>query len=204
MLMLVFPIGTPLGTGFLLWRARYCINPPNARSQADALRARTANPTIATLSHLFSPYKPRLFLFEVVDMCRRIVMTGALVFIRGQRTRAVLGLGLSLFFVVVYENLSPYVSTPLNALSVSSVWLVVLVYGGGLMIISRPCGFSDTGLGVFLTVAVVAVVAFAVALQCEKLRRYRMVLGVCLLVDLKLAFELTHSVCLRRVGTRRA
>ena len=182
--MLVFPIGTPTGTGLLLWRHRDRINPPSAKSQVDALKTRTitADPSIAPLSQLFSQYKSRFFLFDVVDMCRRIMLTGALVFIRGRRTRAVLGLALSQLFVLVYHVCSPYISTPLNALSVSSAWLLVLVYGGGVMVISRPCGVSDTGLGVFLTVAVVVLVAFAVALQLEKMRRYRTLLNALIFV----------------------
>ena len=108
-------------------------------------------------------------------MYRRLIMTGALVFIRGQRTRAVIGLALSLFFALVYENTSPYVSTPLNALSISSVWLLVLVYGGGVMMVSRPCGFSELGLGIFLLVAILADFLIAIVMQFEKTRRHRQV-----------------------------
>ena len=124
-MLLVYPVAIPLGTGYLLWRSRHGINPPNANSEADAITSRSANPEIAPYRQLFSPYRPHLYLFEVVDMSRRLIMTGTLVFIRGQRTRAVIGLALSLFFALIYENASPYVSRPLNALSVSSVWLLV-------------------------------------------------------------------------------
>ena len=36
-LLLVFPIGTPLVTGIMLWRSRDRINPPNVDSEADAI-----------------------------------------------------------------------------------------------------------------------------------------------------------------------
>ena len=175
-MLLVYPVAIPLGTGYLLWRSRHGINPPSAKSEADAITTRSADPEIAPFRELFSPYRPHLYLFEVVEMYRRLIMTGALVFVRGQRTRAVIGLTLSLFFALVYENTSPYVSTPLNALSVSSVWLLVLVYGGGMMLIGRPCGFSDAGLGWFLLVAVVADFSLATALQFDMTLRHRSVL----------------------------
>ena len=89
-LLLVFPIGTPLVTALLLWRSRDCINPPNANSEADAITTRMADPEIAPLRQLFSPYKPRWFFFEVIDMYRRLLMSGALVFISAKRRRAVI------------------------------------------------------------------------------------------------------------------
>ena len=43
-LLLVFPIGTPLVTGIMLWRSRDRINPPNADSEADAITTRMKQP----------------------------------------------------------------------------------------------------------------------------------------------------------------
>ena len=99
-------------------------------------------------------------------------------FIRRPRTRAVVGLCLSLIFAFVYEKLQPYVSRPLNALSTASVWQVVIVYGAGVLLVCRPCGFSERGLGVFLFIATLLLFLFATLLQFEKARRHQKVLNM--------------------------
>ena len=45
------------------------------------------------------------------------------------------------------------------------------------MIVGKPCGFSDLGLGVFLLVIMLALFVFAVVLQFEKALRHRLVLA---------------------------
>ena len=151
--IVIYPIGTPLCLGYLLWRSRKRLNPPHAKSEADALSIRAGDQSIAALHQLFYPYRPTYFYFEVVDIYRRILMTGSLILIRGKPQRAVVGLGLSLLFVALYQTACPYVTTPLQALSISGVWMLVLVYGGGMLLVSRPCSFSDIGLGVILLIA---------------------------------------------------
>ena len=93
--------------------------------------------------------------------------TGTLVFFRDAPTRAVVGVCLSLCFAFTYEKLAPYVSRPLNALSTAAVSQVVLIYGAGLMLVARPCGFSELGLGVFLFIAILSNFGMAVFLQFE-------------------------------------
>ena len=175
--ILIYPISTPPCIGYLLWRSRNRINPPHAKSEADALSIRANDQSISALHQLFYPYKPTYFYFEIVDIYRRILMSGSLILIDGKPQRAVVGLGLSLLFVALYQTACPYVTTPLQALSISGVWMLVLVYGGGMLLISRPCAFSDIGLGVILLIAMLILFTMAIMLQFEKTRRDQTVLG---------------------------
>ena len=47
--ILVYPIGVPLCIGYLLWRSRKRLNPPHAKSEADALSIRANDESIAAL-----------------------------------------------------------------------------------------------------------------------------------------------------------
>ena len=70
-----------------------------------------------------------------------------------KRGRAVIGLSLSVLFVIIYENAAPYATTPLNALSFAAAWQLVAIYAGGVMVVARPCDYPDWFLGGALLLA---------------------------------------------------
>ena len=137
-LLFVYPAGTPLLTAVLLWRARHRINPRDAVSEADIVAKRAADPTIDPLRQLFTPYKAHLYLFEVVDMYRRIILTGTLVVISSQPARAMIGMLVSVGFAAFYQFVNPYATRALNNLSFAATWNVAVIYIGGLTIVARP------------------------------------------------------------------
>ena len=73
-MVLVFPGFVPLWTGFHLWRVRHRLNPAQATSEADAIRIRACDRELAPFVQLFSPYRPRFWYFDCVDLMRRIIM----------------------------------------------------------------------------------------------------------------------------------
>ena len=156
--MLVFPIGTPAAFFYILARCSNRINPPDAETEAEALAKRAADVTLAPLHQLVAFYRPRAWYWEVVDLVRRIGVSspratcapartapdppadaqmGALVFVPGRRTRAIMGLTLSMILERLYTHTRPFVTDPLNSLSDTAVVLVLLVYAGGVMIVCR-------------------------------------------------------------------
>ena len=118
-----------------------------------------------TLKPLFEPYKPKLWYFEAIDLWRRIIMMGTLVFIPGKPTRAAVGLFLSMLFAAFYRELEPYAANSVNTLSTAAMWQVVLVFLSGLVITGRPFGYQDSLLGLFLLLVSLIFIAMAVILQ---------------------------------------
>ena len=105
-MVLVYPVGIPLLYGVLLYRHREVLSDPNSHKW-------TAEP----IAHLWKPYRPRVFYYEVLECGRRIVLTGVVVFIYpNDAAQVAITLVNTFFFFVVSEVLSPYKS-------VSDMWL---------------------------------------------------------------------------------
>ncbi|CAM9782397.1 unnamed protein product, partial [Laminaria digitata] len=114
-MILVYPVGIPLLFVVLLYRHRVVLADP----WADKAKAQS-------ISSLWAPYRPGCIYYEVVECGRRIMLTGAVVFIYPNDTAQIaITLAISFFFFVVSEALSPYES-------VSDTWLSrfghVLIY----------------------------------------------------------------------------
>lgn len=95
----VYPVGIPLLFVVLLYRHRLVLS-----GYGDKTAARS----IATL---WAPYRPNVFYYEIIECVRRIVLTGAVVFIYPNDTAQIaITIVNSFFFFVVSEVLSPYQS----------------------------------------------------------------------------------------------
>ncbi|CAM9199838.1 unnamed protein product, partial [Laminaria digitata] len=102
----VYPVGIPLLYAVLLYRHRVALS--------DARACKTAAKPIA---HLWAPYRPNAFYYEVIECGRRIVLTGVVVSIfPNAAAQVAITIMNSLFFFVVSEVLSPYASS-------SDTWL---------------------------------------------------------------------------------
>ncbi|CAM9115923.1 unnamed protein product, partial [Laminaria digitata] len=96
----VYPVGIPLLFGVLLYRHRAVLS--------DARANKAAAQSIASL---WAPYRPSRFYYEVIECARRIMLTGAVVFIYPNDTAQIaITIMNSFFFFVVSEVLSPYES----------------------------------------------------------------------------------------------
>ena len=91
--IIMYPIGVNVLYATLLWRSRGSIRHDGA--------------DITHLSFLYQSYKPEYFFYEVVDSVRRIVLTGALVFVP-ERDRAAVATLLALCFLLVHEETKPF------------------------------------------------------------------------------------------------
>ncbi|CAN0045690.1 unnamed protein product, partial [Scytosiphon promiscuus] len=102
--MIVFyTVGIPFFYGALLFRDRDVL-----KNDADN---RESNPRVATTSDLWKPYKPSAYYYEVVECCRRLLLTGVVVFIYpGTAAQIAVTLLMAFFFVVLAEVLAPYTS----------------------------------------------------------------------------------------------
>lgn len=166
--VLVYPVGCPMFYFYLLYRSKGKISPSRASSEFTALAIRSSDMSVAHLRPLFSMYSTGCWYWEVVDVYRRILMMGPLVFIEGKPTRAATGFLVSILFAAGYREAHPYASASLNALSTAANWQVVVVYAAGVVITGRPFGYSDWALGAILVVVCVAILFLVVALQLAR------------------------------------
>ena len=100
-MILFYTVGIPVFYGILLFRDRAVLK------QGDADREETTR--VTSISDLWSPYKPSVFYYEVIECCRRVLLAGVVVFIYPNTAAQIaLTLLMAFVFVVVSEALAPY------------------------------------------------------------------------------------------------
>lgn len=73
---------------------------------------RENNDGVASFADLWKQYKPKCFFFEVVECCRRVLLTGIVVFIYPDSAAQIaVALVMATTFFIFSEALAPYVST---------------------------------------------------------------------------------------------
>lgn len=157
----VYPVGIPLLFGVLLYRHRGVLSD----SRADKAAAQS-------IASLWAPYRPNRFYYEIVECGRRIVLTGAVVFIYPNDTAQIaITIINSFFFFAVSEVLSPYESVADTWVSRSGHVLIFFSMFDVLLLrvdVSQESSDSQKVLaGVLIVghlVMIVAVVAEAFAL----------------------------------------
>jgi hypothetical protein len=81
-MILVYPIGIPVMYAALLWRQRAQLKRDDERS----ILQRESNTSLRKTKFLWETYKPSLFYWEVIECCRRLLLTGTMVFIFPSQT----------------------------------------------------------------------------------------------------------------------
>ena len=99
----LYAVGIPAFYGVLLFRDRDILR-RDWGSRVDTAR-------VTSTSDLWSPYKPSVFYYEVIECGRRILLTGVVVFIYPNTAAQIaVTLLMAFVFVVISEALSPYAS----------------------------------------------------------------------------------------------
>lgn len=156
----LYPVGIPLFYSVLLFRFRDILAGENARERDERVR-----PT----SELWKPYKPGCFFYEVIECMRRILLTGAVVFIYPEWPQAQIAVTLmmAVLFVFVSEILAPYASK-WDAWTSRAGHAIVFssLYLGLLMEVDVS---DENGSGAFEAILVVANVSLIVAVVIESI-----------------------------------
>ena len=102
-MIVLYAVGIPAFYGFLLFRDRDELTRDQAHREHSA--------RVTSISDLWSPYKPSVFYYEVVECGRRILLAGVVVFIY-PNTAAQIAITLMMAFVfaVSSEVLAPFAS----------------------------------------------------------------------------------------------
>lgn len=122
-MIVLYAAGIPAFYGALLFRDRDVLG----RHQAD--RVDTAR--VTSTSDLWSPYRPEVFYYEVVECGRRILLTGVVVFIYPNTAgQLAITLIMAFVFAMLSEGLTPYASrwdTWINRMGHAVVFVSVYV-----------------------------------------------------------------------------
>ena len=107
-MFLIICVGLPGGCFVLLFVNRAKINPPNVYED-EALRLREADKSLDFIRFLFQSYRPAYWYWEVLEMIRRIFMTGGLVVLaRGSLEQIVICLVVSVVTLKAVGSSRPY------------------------------------------------------------------------------------------------
>ncbi|KAH8055698.1 hypothetical protein JL722_8041 [Aureococcus anophagefferens] len=124
----LWPVGVPLSIFVYLRRRRRALDPTAYAAdalEADALsRARSNDADLAASAFLWASYRPPTYYWECVDMGRRVLLTGGVVFAGSDATRCFAGLAIALAFLLLMEMAAPYADPGSNALGVAGAWQV--------------------------------------------------------------------------------
>ena len=102
LMIMLYPVGIPALYAGLLFNNRRILKDDKSREESHF-----ATP----ISDLWKPYKPQRFYYDVVECSRRILLTGAVVFIYpNTASQVAVAFAIAVFFVFVSEAMAPYKS----------------------------------------------------------------------------------------------
>ena len=101
LMVVLYVVGIPAFYGVLLYNNREALM-NNAGREDEGIKF---------VTDLWKPYRPDRFYYEVIECIRRVLLTGALVFIYPNTAAQIaVALMMTLFFIFVSEALAPYTS----------------------------------------------------------------------------------------------
>jgi hypothetical protein len=144
-MILVYPVGIPLGYFIMLFRVRKLLKAGQVEKEKEegrrkglleeALARRKENeennPTLKALSFLYDSYEPKFWWFEIFETLRKLSLTGLMVFLApGTAGQVVISWVMSMTALVVYARVNPFIDKYNNYLSlVANAQLVVTLVG---------------------------------------------------------------------------
>ena len=79
--------------------------------------------------------------------------------------RAGIGIFICMFSSVVYREANPYVSKSANTMSHTAQWLLIVVFGAGVVVLGRPFAFDPLVLGFLMLVGHIGVLLAVIFAQ---------------------------------------
>jgi hypothetical protein len=79
-MVIIYPLGIPALYAWLLWRNRHKLSDHNDESSVHMI-SRHTDDTLRSTRFLWKSYTPNMYYWEVIECMRRLLLTGAIVFI---------------------------------------------------------------------------------------------------------------------------
>lgn len=157
LMVVLYVVGVPVLFATALLMHYEAIRQPNIASRTVALAQRRRDASIAHLRFLFDAYESRWFMTEVVELLRKVLLTGALVLlspadeigtfslqslsrggVRGSALQSVVAMLIVVAFLIVYSATGPLVDGTDDMVLVASLSQLFLVLLVGLLIKVEP------------------------------------------------------------------
>ena len=179
--LLVYPVGVPCLYIAILARSRRDITThmasaadrvhgkvgaPPRKGASDAERA--AHEAVEPILFLFDAYHAGAFFFEPIDVSRRVLLTGFLVFF-GEQARVAVASLIAFVFVLLYANYRPFARADdqqLSGLANATIAFTLLT-----LLCAQANAFNARALSVLCAVATVGVLSAIIALQLRRARQ---------------------------------
>ena len=148
MLVALWPMGIPLAYAALLWASR------------EAITHQSPTPLSEAVGFLSKDYRVHAFMWEPLEMLRKLTLTGAVILIpdSSEHARVLVALLTSILFLCLQLALKPFQHVALNWIVATCHVSLVLLYIAVLII--KTCevnldvcvqyGFGSTGRGVYI------------------------------------------------------
>jgi hypothetical protein len=173
----LYPLGIPAVYAYLLWSHKELLNATAAStgsssgSFSSTLRRRNEHISLNTSQFLWQAYRPGMYYWELVECARRLLLTGAIVFIYpNTATQAavacvlsVLSLGVVLRFRPHCDTVSEHLYVTGSAIIFLSIFLALLIKANVNEADTRSQGIYSAVL-VVMNIALLAVAVLQIAL----------------------------------------
>ena len=158
-------LSIPLVWLVLLRSYRHQLN-PKISNRKNLIDSRKEDPRLRPLAFLFSVYEPRLYLWEVFEMYRRILFVGALPLLSTSKARiAAFGVILGLISAIVYGEVEPFSRISTNLLGHVAQHCILLTFAAALAFeVDLLDDLNSFAIGVVLVLVNLAVLFLAVGL----------------------------------------
>jgi len=133
--------------------------PAGIKDDALIMQRRRMEDSLLQFRFLYERYVPSMVYFESVDMFRRILFVGVIpLMATSSLMRSAIGVGLSLFAMIINRELFPYVDTDTNVVAYIADIVIYLTFASALMI---ETGLND-GVNNLLFGLILIIVNFSV------------------------------------------
>jgi multisubunit Na+/H+ antiporter MnhG subunit len=110
-MVIIYPLGIPALYAWLLWSKRHKLSDNNDESSVHMISKHDDN-TLRSTRFLWKSYTARMYYWEVIECLRRLLLTGAVVFIApGTAAQAAVACVLAMFSIVVALYCRPHAET---------------------------------------------------------------------------------------------
>jgi len=143
-LLLLIYLSIPMIWLVLLYRQRDSLWPPGISDESIIIQRRRVESDLLVLRFLFDRYKPSMACFESLDIARRILFVGVIpLMAASSMVRSAIGLGFALVSMILYRELTPFMSAETNVVAYIADIVIYLTFASALMIETGLSGSMD-------------------------------------------------------------
>jgi hypothetical protein len=163
-MVIIYPLGIPALYSYLLWSNKHKLSSEN---DASVLRHRHEDVSLRPTRFLWKPYTSRMYYWEVIECMRRLLLTGAIVFIApGTPAQAAVACILAVVSMGIALYCQPHVDTldgMIYAVGAMTIFLSMFLSLAMKVDLSKETNDSQQAFAVILVILNILMIGAAVA-----------------------------------------